>query len=401
MSHIGSIIADVLIALAAIGCSIWVIFQVLRRSEDAPLLISKWLFSLPVLAFMFWRVFPEAGQGGMASANGVFEGTLSGLALALIWRRNIASLIANPFGNLYDGGSTPPEARPFYSTAIAQRKRGHYTEALASIRKELERFPTDFEGQMLVADIQAENLNDLQGAAVGIQRICNQEGHPPGSIAMALNTLADWYLKYHQDRDSAREALQRIIELLPNSEMSLRAAQRIGSLASTDHLVSQHDRKKFAVVEGVQNLGLLEPRFHPKPADADAAKEAAELVEHLHAHPLDAEARERLAAIYAHHYNRLDLATDQLEQLIVLPNQPQKRVVHFLNFLADLQVRYGATYDTARATVQRIIDLYPGAGAADVAANRLAHLKLEFKKNEKSQGVKLGSYEQDIGLKRT
>jgi hypothetical protein len=36
---------------------------------------------------------------------------------------------------------------------------------------------------------------------------------------------------------------------------------------------------------------------------------------------------------------------------------------------------------------------------ADVAASRITHLKLELKAKEKSKAVKLGSYEQDIGLK--
>jgi len=149
----------------------------------------------------------------------------------------------------------------------------------------------------------------------------------------------------------------------------------------------------------VQNLGLLDPKLHPKPANADVAKEAAQLVEHLHAYPLDAESREKLALIYANHYNRLDFASDQLEQLIAIPNQPSKRVVHWLHLLADLQIRHGLDYDAVRATVQRIIDLYPKTAASEVAASRIAHLKLELKAKGTSQTVKLGSYEQDIGLK--
>ncbi|HXS69033.1 MAG TPA: hypothetical protein VN761_09335, partial [Candidatus Polarisedimenticolia bacterium] len=102
-------------------------------------------------------------------------------------------------------------------------------------------------------------------------------------------------MKFNQDRDAARETLQRIIDRFPDSEFSLLAAQRIASLASTEHLLAPHDRKKFTVVEGVQNLGLLDPKFHLQPASVDAAKQAAELVTHLQSHPLDGEAREKLA----------------------------------------------------------------------------------------------------------
>jgi TolA-binding protein len=349
---------------------------------------------------MFIFIGPMMKQGGyVAGFGGVPLAALGGLFLTIIWRTTIANLVATPIGNLYDGGSAPAEAKAFYSNAIAQRKRGNYQEALALVRKQLEKFPTDFEGQLLMADIQAENLNDLPGAAISIERICNQPGHPPRNVALALNILADWYLKLNQDRDAARETLQKIIDRLPDSEMSVLASQRIASLATTEHLLAAHDRKKFAVVEGVQNIGLLDPKFHPKPSDADAAKQAEELVAHLRSHPLDTEAREKLAVIYADHYNRLDLATDQFEQLITHPNQPSKKVVHWLNKLADVQIRHGVKHDLVRETVQRIIDLYPNTAAAELAASRIALLKLELKGKAQGQAVKLGSYEQDIGLK--
>jgi len=115
---------------------------------------------------------------------------------------------------------------------------------------------------------------------------------------------------------------------------------------------------------------------------------------------LDTEVREKLAVLYADHYQRLDLATDQLEQLISQPSQPMKQVVHWLNLLADLQVRHHADFDQAWLTLGRIIQLYPNHPAADLARNRMDLLRLEFKGKETSQAVKLGSYEQNIGLKR-
>jgi len=94
------------------------------------------------------------------------------------------------------------------------------------------------------------------------------------------------------------------------------------------------------------------------------------------------------------------MATDELEQLIQQPNQPSRLVVRWLNLLADLQIREGADYETARATIQRIIDRDPKAAPANVAQNRLATLRLELKAQQKNQAVKLGSYEQNIGLKQ-
>lgn len=393
------IIFNGLLLLLVIGFAIWAFIRIVKKSEDPSLLIFKWVLTLALFGYWLYDPARNVHKGGMTAFIAIATTMLEGLFLAVVWRRNIASLFADPIGNLYDGGTAPLEAKPYYSNAIALRKRGRYNEAFASVRKELDKFPTDLEGQLLLADIQAENLNDLPGAAITIERICNQPDHAPGNIALALNTLADWYLKLNQDRHAARETLQRIIDRFPDSELSLLAAQRIASLATTEHLLAPHDRKKFTVVEGVQNLGLLDPKFHPAPKDVDAAKQAADLVEHLKSHPLDAESRERLAVIYADHYNRLDLASDQLEQLITYPNQPGKRVAHWLNLLADLQIRHGINYDTIRATLQRIVDLFPDLAAAEIARNRIVHLKLELKGKQKVESVKLGTYEQDIGLK--
>ncbi len=85
--------------------------------------------------------------------------------------------------------------------------------------------------------------------------------------------------------------------------------------------------------------------------------------------------------------------------MIQQPNQPARLVVRWLNLLADWQVRGGADYDTVRQTLQRIIDREPRLAAAEIARKRLELLKLEFKAKEKNQPVKLGVYEQNIGLK--
>ena len=153
------------------------------------------------------------------------------------------------------------------------------------------------------------------------------------------------------------------------------------------------------MAEGVQNLGLLAKADQPKVIEVDPKEQVAEYVRHLENHPLDTQAREKLAVLYADHYGRLDLAMDQLEQMIQQPNQPSRLVVHWLNLLADLQVRGGCDYDNVRLTLQRIIDRAPELAAANLARNRLALLKLEIKAQAKPELVKMGVYEQNIGLK--
>jgi tetratricopeptide (TPR) repeat protein len=123
-------------------------------------------------------------------------------------------------------------------------------------------------------------------------------------------------------------------------------------------------------------------------------------VKHLERHPLDTEAREKLAIIYAEHYQRLDLATFELEQLIEQPEQSAKHVAHWLNLLADLQIRLGADYETARRTLEKIIKRFPDLSVTEMARTRLGRLKFELKGQKETPSVKLGVYEQNIGLKR-
>src|SRR5205085_4505738 len=141
-----------------------------------------------------------------------------GIVLAVTWRRALAAIVANPFGNLFDGGNIPPEPRPFYSVSQARQKQGKYLEAIAEVRKQLERFPTDFEGYMLLAQIQAEDLKDLPAAELTIQELCAQPGHAPANIVFALYSLADWHLKFGRDAEAARRALEQAIAMLPETE---------------------------------------------------------------------------------------------------------------------------------------------------------------------------------------
>ena len=386
------------VALSAVG---WFMVRCLKRTDDPARLIFKWILTGGVIGCLIWWVGPMVAKGDhVAAFIGIPLTAVVGLALAVIWRHNLADLAAKPFASLYDGGSQEPIPHPAYSVGQAKQKQGKYLEAIAEIRKQLDRFPTDVEGQLLIAQIQAEDLKDLPAAELTVERLCAQPGHAPQNIVFALYSLADWHLKITQDREAARRHLEKIIELFPESEFALGAAHRIAHLGSAEMLLAPNDRKKFTVTEGVQNLGLLRDQEHLKPAEPDPEKVAADCVKHLEQHPLDTEAREKLAVIYADHYGRLDMATGELEQMIGQPNQPGRLVVHWLNLLADLQIRGGTGYEAARATLQRIVDRDPNAAAAEVARRRLALLKLEMKAKDKSQGVKLGSYEQNIGLKR-
>jgi tetratricopeptide (TPR) repeat protein len=394
-------IRGVLVILFVGGACLWLIVWTVKKAEDPALMAFKWVITAGVLSVMVLVAAPMVGQGGYSGAfGGIPLAAVCGLALAITWRRNIAELVANPIASLYDGGSAPPEPKPAYSVAQARQKQGRYHEAIAEVRKQLSLFPTDFEGHMLLAQIQAENTKDMAAAGATIEALCAQPGHAPINIAFALYSLADWHLQINKDREAARCALEQVTVLLPDTEYALTAAQRVAHLADPDKPLSERDRKVFLVPEGVKNIGLAKNMKPVAPPEKTPAELAQEYVMQLVRHPLDNDARERLAVLYADHYGRLDLAADQLEQIINHPNQPARVVVRCLNLLADFQIRHGADYETVKATLERIIDRDPDLAAAENARNRLALLKLELKGKEKGQTVKMGTYEQNIGLKR-
>jgi len=390
-----NIVTYIALSLAFGGLAAWSI----RKSEDPARTAFKWALTIGVVVFVRWKAFPMADQGGIVAFSAIALCMICGLVMFITWRQEIGSMVAKPFVSLYDGGDVPLEPRPFYSIARARQKQAKYAEAVGEIARQLERFPTDFEGQMLMAEIQAEGLKDLDACETTIQNLCAQPEHVPKNLAYALSSLAEWQLKYKQDTAAARRAFEQIIALLPDTEFSLAAAQRIAHLADPESSTANGEPRKFVVKEGIRNLGLAKNPQQFAPKETDPGKIAAEYVKHLEQHPLDTDARERLAVLYADHYHRLDLATDQLEQMIELPNQPPKQVVRWLNLLADLQVREGLDYEVVKKTLQRIVTLDPKLAAAENAGKRISLLKLELKAKQQNQSVKLGSYEQNLGLK--
>lgn len=403
MSHTFQIIRGVAILVIFMLLAGWFLWRWLKGTRDPALLIARWVLTGVALAGLIYIggfMRNRQAAGDFTAAAGILAAAVLGVFLAVVWVPAFVGYVGDKFGALFDGGNLQVDPKPFYSIFHAQRKKGNYQGALAAVRKQLEKFPTDYEGQMLLASLQAENLNDLPGAEITILRLVDQPELPQGNIAAALNRLADWHLNLTKDRDAAQRALEKITELLPDTEMALQAAQRIGRLANHSELLAAHDRQHVEVKKGVQRLGLLREHGKLKPPEIDQAKVAEDYVKHLEQHPLDTHARENLAVIYAMHYHRLDLAVEQLEQLVQQPNQPEKNIVRWLNLMADLQVKEGAEFEQVRDTLQRIIEQNPDVAAAESARRRMDVLRLELKPKEQKTAIKLGVYEQNIGLKR-
>jgi tetratricopeptide (TPR) repeat protein len=402
-----SLIGNILGIAIVIGIATWGLIRALKNSEEPAKIGFKIIFSvvLSVSDFFFARSMLGHLSGNMAgdaAKSLIMLGSIVACALILsvIWTPQICTFVLSPITNLFDGGNEPPEKKPFYSIANAKRKRGLYAEAVAAAREQLAKFPDDFEGLMLLAAIQAEDLKDLHCAEVSLNHFCASPKSPPRQVAAAWTTLADWHLKIGVDVDSARTSLQKIVERFPETELALRAQQRMAHLAGTEKmLLEQHDRPKMVVPEGVKNLGLLDSMEFLKPPEIEPGQLAAAHVKHLEAHPHDSEIREKLAVIYAKDFQRLDLATMELAQLINESRHSPKQIAGWLNQLANFQVELGADVATVRGTLEQIVARYPDLPLADITRRRLARINSEFKAKIETPGVKLGVYEQNIGLK--
>ena len=377
---------DFILGLAAllglIAFGIWLFIRALKKSDDPLRLTSRWVITLVLLP----GVVASMAAGPVAP---IFLAAI-GIVIGLVWAPSWAVALCSPLTNAIDGGIETDE-KPLYSIAEAKRKLGKYQEAIAVIQDELARFPHDFPGHMLLAEIQAVNLHDLPAASQTIEGLIAQPGHPPVNIAFALGRLADWQAAAGED-DAARRSLDAICQAFPDTEHAYHASQRLAHLNPA--LREERKQARPMVVHHTEGSLGLNREFRtaqPPPEDWDA--KVQKLVAQLEAYPADNEAREDLALIYARHYQQLDVALDQFEQLMAQPGVPRKRVVHWLNLIADLQITEAENITAARQTLQRIIDLSPEAPEAEKARQRMLFLNLDAKGQRPGTSVAMGSYE--------
>lgn len=400
MTRLWHILSQILAVASFAGLAYWILAGWWKRSHDRPGLLFRWLFTAADFLFLALVVGPLiSGFDYAAAFVGVPLAAVGGVILATIWAPQITESVGRKFGQLYDGGDLEPDPEPFFSIAEARRKAGRYAEAVTELHRQLEQFPTHFRGLMLLAETQADNLHDLPAAAETIERIVNQPEHVPKNIAFALTRLADWQLKYLKDPAAARESFQRIIDRFPDSPEAHHAHQRLAHLATAEFLAGHTEPRLLKLTHSDERLGLRPDFEGLKLPPPDHAARAAELVAQLERFPFDNQAREDLAALYSQAFGRVDLATEQLEQLIAQPHAPEPQIVRWLNQLAETQVKEGGDLTLARQTLQRILDRFPAGVAAEPTRRRLATLALEARAKKESQAVPLGSYEQRLGLK--
>jgi len=386
--------------LGFLAAAVWAVRRIWEHSEDRSALVRRWLYTAAVLAFIVLVLGPMFQRWDAVSAwVGVPFAAVAGLILALIWVPSLTESLGRWVGTLYDGGSVAPDPEPFFSIVEARRKQGRYEEAQAAVREQLARFPDHFRGQMLLAEIQAEDLRNLPAARATIEACVSQPGHAPKNIAFALLRLAEWHLKLAGDRAAAQVALERIEQLLPGTPEAHLARQRLAHLTPQSMLQEARERPRLEVPRAVERLGLLGETPKIVPRGSDPHERVERLVAQLDRFPEDNQTREELALLYREEFQRPDLAAEQLEQLIAQPQAPPAQIVRWLNLLADVHLDGAGDFEAARRVLRRVVDLDPSSPAAAQALRRLALLPRQMAAKKQSQVLKLGSADPRMGLK--
>src|SRR5262245_10995832 len=244
------------ILLGCVAGTFWFVWRTIKRSGDPAKMLGKWVLTFLLLGFVAWALFAKVGFSEEGAFIVPFVTVFIAVIVSVLWAPHLGAALAKPITSAIDGGIEEPVAQALYSVAEARRKQGRYIEAVREIRAQLDKFPTDVTGQLMLAEIQAEHLDDLPGAQLTIERFVAQPGHGPKNIAFALHSLADWHLKYARDVESARLALEKIGELLPDTELAMGAAQRLAHLADTDAVLATHERRPIQLRRGSRDIGL-------------------------------------------------------------------------------------------------------------------------------------------------
>ena len=387
---------------------VYIIRKQLKNPDNDPVkVIVKWAVTLAMVVFMIYST-TMVNDRGLLLVVFIFLLLPGSVFMALWWAPKISEWMASPITNALTGDSRISYNKPEYGVANARRNRGQYVEAVEAVDEELTKHPGNFDGLMLKASIQAENLGDLEAATETVQEAIEGEEQLSYRLPVALNKMADWQLAVAGDPDAARRTLRQIREALPESQAAQFAAQRLGSLDSSEEtaaaVVDFNESYQKLVEESAAKDDFTSPLELPKAIESNqqqaGEKALAACLRRVALHPDSVSNREELAALYLDHANQPPKAAEQYDHLLALPGTTIHQKTAWLNKIADIQVKSGESHETVRATLERVIALDPKAAPAARAQQRISYLNIELRgANRKTTKLQLGSYEEDIGLK--
>jgi tetratricopeptide (TPR) repeat protein len=146
----------------------------------------------------------------------------------------------------------------------------------------------------------------------------------------------------------------------------------------------------YFLAEGKRRKGLYEEAI-------------AEVHKQLEQFPGDVEGMMKLAAIQAEDLHDLPAATATLNELLLQPDLPVNNTIAALQTLADWQMQIGRDPAAARASFERIIQMFPGSPFSHTAEQRIAHLEgvTQARDFREKAVFRVPSVERGLGLRKT
>lgn len=128
---------------------------------------------------------------------------------------------------------------------------------------------------------------------------------------------------------------------------------------------------------------------------------AAEIRSQLRQFPNDQRGWFMLAELQAARFNDMDGAMSSLSTILSQPDAPAHLFAGAANFAADLHIKHSRDPEAARASLQEIIDRFPGSTQAHQAAERIGHLptKQQLEQKTAPQSLTLQPGHRDLGIK--
>lgn len=370
----------------------WVAWRVVENSEEK-------ISVLPTAGVWLACALPIAGIIVIASGSAGL-----GFALALC-------MGASAHGMLL---FRQPKVGPSYSRALAKIAFDKFNDAEWEIIKQLEEQGNDFDGWMLLAELYATHFKDLPSAERTICELCDDPGTTPPQISIALNRLADWYLKLDGNPDNARWALDQICTRLPDTHMARMAQARMAQLPATREEWSQQRKGKTIRLKVQPDPGVtlapqtnldegavessmgspctvkLAPRSAPIDTKDAAMGEAMRLKDVLTNNPDDMEARVKFARVLAEALGKADAAIEQLELLARMPAAAEAQRQEWLALQADWHLKLRQDQVQGRLALERIAREFPQSHAAFEAQRRLYVLELETAARQRRRSAQIG-----------
>ncbi len=267
---------------------------------------------------------------------------------------------------------------PLYTRAIANMKFGRYSEAEAEVIRELENCENDFDGWLMLAGLYAEHFHDLAEADRTLRGLLNEPNITPAQASIALHRLADWHLKLGDDPVAARRALEEIGRRMPGTHLAHMAGLRLGQLPATaEELAAQRKGRTFRMPALNDDLEASATANTPKMRQSESLAQADRFVEVLRQDPNDVETREKLARLMAEQLGRADLAVEQLEMLIAMPEQPAEKIAECLAVMAAWQITHLQDKEAAKKPLERLVREVRQPPQAFAAQRRWSLLAME------------------------